>query len=179
MENIKIKGELLFTLNSKQQWVNRVPSILPDKIRRNEKFLWVDKNGNIFESGEDFTNAEKIDSYPCKVYRLFTVTQAVAKADKDVSNNNKITRNEIAAKQQENLQKIEPRTNDKSIAYGFHLTKEQLQKCVKWKNSLPKKHFGAIQGEYSFVFTETTLGEIVKVKRVDGFEIDITDYDSF
>lgn len=80
MENITLKAELLFELESKQEWINRVPRILPEKIRGGEQWVWVDVNGNVFECGADFTAAEKASTYPCKVYRL----QSVA-----VANNNK------------------------------------------------------------------------------------------
>lgn len=73
METIQVKGELLFELASKQQWVNRVPHILPDKIRAGETWIWVDKNGNVFECGADFMAAEEHETYPCKVYRLSNV----------------------------------------------------------------------------------------------------------
>lgn len=82
METIKVKGELLFELASKQQWVNRVPHIMPEKTRGGEQWLWVDKNGNVFESGADFEMAEKINTYPCKVYRLCAVRIANEKKSK-------------------------------------------------------------------------------------------------
>ena len=72
---IEINAELLFELTNKQDWVNKVPRILPPKIRHDEKFIWVDKNGNVFESGADFIDAEKHDTYPCKVYRTKTVSE--------------------------------------------------------------------------------------------------------
>lgn len=70
----EVKGELLFTLTSKQDWINKVPRILPDKTRCAEQWLWVDKNGNNFESGADFMAAEKNNTYPCRVYRLCSVS---------------------------------------------------------------------------------------------------------
>ncbi len=76
MENITVKGELLFELESKQQWVNRVPNILPDKTRAGEQWIWVDSNGNVFECGADFSAAEKAATYPCKVYKLQSVAVA-------------------------------------------------------------------------------------------------------
>lgn len=82
MEKITVNGEFLFELASKQQWINRVPGILPDKTRAGESWVWVDKNGNVFECGADFMAAERIDSYPCKVYRL----RSVAIAEKLPSN---------------------------------------------------------------------------------------------
>lgn len=74
IEKIVVTGEFLFELESKQDWINRVPRILPDKIRKNETWLWLDKNGNVFECGEDFINAEKHETYPCKVFRLYSVS---------------------------------------------------------------------------------------------------------
>lgn len=73
MEEITVKGELLFELESKQQWINRVPGILPDKIRAGETWIWVDINGNVFECGKDFMAADEKATYPCKVYRLQNV----------------------------------------------------------------------------------------------------------
>ena len=77
MEKITINGELLFELISKQDWVNRVPKILPDKTRAGETWLWVDINGNVFECGKDFMVAEDKATYPCKVYRLQNVAGAI------------------------------------------------------------------------------------------------------
>ena len=74
MEKVTFNGELLFELSSKQDWINRVPGILPQKIRGNEQWIWVDKNGNVFESGKDFSAAEKQNTYPCKVYRVQLVS---------------------------------------------------------------------------------------------------------
>jgi hypothetical protein len=82
MEKIEVNGEFLFELASKQQWVNRVPQILPDKIRAGETWVWVDKNGNVFECGADFIAAEKHDTYPCKVYRLCNVAGWATKCKK-------------------------------------------------------------------------------------------------
>lgn len=76
MENITVKGEFLFELQSKQQWLQKVPSILPEKTRGGEQWLWVDKNGNVFEKGLDFSVAEEKATYPCKVYRLQSVSVA-------------------------------------------------------------------------------------------------------
>ena len=70
IENITVKGELLFELKNKQQWVNRVPQIMPDKTRGGEIWVWIDINGNLFENGRDFDIAEEKATYPCKVYRL-------------------------------------------------------------------------------------------------------------
>lgn len=74
MEQIKVNGILILELQSKQDWVNKVPSQLPSKSRGAENYLWVDKNGNVFECGADFKAAEEQSSYPCKVYKLQNVS---------------------------------------------------------------------------------------------------------
>ncbi len=74
MENITVKGEFLFELKSKREWVNRVPYILPEKIRSGEQWIWVDKNGDVFEKGSDFEAAELKATFPCRVYRLSNVS---------------------------------------------------------------------------------------------------------
>lgn len=51
-----------------------MPDILPEKTRAGESWVWVDKNGNVFESGADFSAAEKNNTFPCKVYRLVNVS---------------------------------------------------------------------------------------------------------
>ena len=76
MESITVKAEFLFELKSKQDWINRVPKILPAKTRGGEQWLWIDKNGNNFELGIDFEVAEQQSTYPCKVYRLQSVSAA-------------------------------------------------------------------------------------------------------
>lgn len=77
MEQISVNAEFLFELQSKQQWINRIPQILPNKIRGGEQWIWLDKFGNVFEAGADFSAAENLDSYPCKVYRVVNVNTAL------------------------------------------------------------------------------------------------------
>ncbi len=69
MEKITCNGTLILTLNSKQDWIRKVPNMLPDK-RRAEQRLWIDTNGNILTIGEDFQAAEVMCTYPVKVYSL-------------------------------------------------------------------------------------------------------------
>ena len=76
MEKITVNAEFLFELSSKQDWVNRVPRILPKKTRGAEQWIWIDINGNVFECGADFSAAEKQETYPCKVYRLASVVSS-------------------------------------------------------------------------------------------------------
>lgn len=75
MEKVLVQAEFLFELISKQDWVNNVPKILPKKKHLNEQWLWIDKNGHIMQRGADFSAAERLNSYPCKVYRLVTVSE--------------------------------------------------------------------------------------------------------
>jgi hypothetical protein len=75
MEKITCNGELILTLNSKNDWIKKVPNHLPEK-RKAEQRLWIDANGNCLGCGEDFMVAEEIDSYPVKVYSLRRVAEA-------------------------------------------------------------------------------------------------------
>lgn len=77
MSTVTLKAELLFELKSKADWVNKIPNILPDKIRGGEHFLWVDAQGNVFESGKDFSAAETLGTYPCRVYRTTAVHETL------------------------------------------------------------------------------------------------------
>lgn len=75
METIKLNAVFLFELQSKSEWVNKVPRILPEKTRGGEQWVWVDKNSNVFQRGIDFEAAEATNSYPCKVYKLVSVSE--------------------------------------------------------------------------------------------------------
>jgi hypothetical protein len=72
-EVIEVRAELLFELASKDEWVRRVPQCLPKKTRAGETWIWIDKNGDVFECGADFMAAEEMNTYPCKVFRLSNV----------------------------------------------------------------------------------------------------------
>ena len=78
MEKITCNGELIITLENKQDWVNRIPEELPEK-RKAEQRIWIDKNGNCLAIGEDFSAAENVESYPVKVYSLQRVAEAAEK----------------------------------------------------------------------------------------------------
>lgn len=66
---VSVKATLLLTLKSKSDWVRKCPDCLPEKNRAGEKFLFLDANDNVLESGVDFMHAEEIGSYPVRVYR--------------------------------------------------------------------------------------------------------------
>jgi hypothetical protein len=72
--DIKVRGELITVLKSKQDWINRIPDVLPEK-RKAEQRLFTDKNGNCLTIGEDFSSAERIGSYPVFVYSLQRVSE--------------------------------------------------------------------------------------------------------
>lgn len=61
----------------------------------------------------------------------------------------------------------------------FELSPEQVEKYEKWHKSLKKIDYGTTGGGYSFIFTPTGLGDIVKVRRDDGQEIDLTEEDKW
>ena len=71
-------GELVLTLESKRDWVRKVPAYLPEKTRA-ERLIWLDANNNSLTIGEDFSAAEKMKSYPVKVYRVTRVAEAQEK----------------------------------------------------------------------------------------------------
>ena len=77
METINVKAELLLILDSKQDWVNKVPRRLPPKQTAAEERIWIDSQGCILALGEDFTAAETLKTYPVKVYRLVRVIEAL------------------------------------------------------------------------------------------------------
>lgn len=61
----------------------------------------------------------------------------------------------------------------------FELSEEQEKKYDEWRKSLPKADYGTIGGGYTFCFTPTGLGDIVKVKRDDGHELDLTESENW
>ena len=77
METIKLKAELLLILDSKQDWVNKVPRRLPPKQTATEERIWNDAQGHVLSLGEDFKAAETLKTYPVKVYRLVRVVEAL------------------------------------------------------------------------------------------------------
>lgn len=78
LEEVKpcFNAELILTLESKNEWVRKVPRHLPEKNYYNEQFIWIDANGNTLVMGEDFAAAERMDSYPVRVYRHIRVSDA-------------------------------------------------------------------------------------------------------
>lgn len=63
----------------------------------------------------------------------------------------------------------------------FTLDESEKKKLESWldKKDL-SRYTGAIGGRFTYSFTNTNLGQIVKVTdNLDGTEIDLTDYESW
>jgi len=63
----------------------------------------------------------------------------------------------------------------------FTLTPEQVQRIEAWKDEHNRgKYSGAIGGRYTYSFTPTSLGVIVKVRdNLINEELDVTEYDEW
>lgn len=65
----------------------------------------------------------------------------------------------------------------------FVLSAEQYKKYDEWRKEKNKKkgevYVGAVGGAYSFCFTPTGIGTLVKVTCADGTELDLTEYEYF
>jgi len=67
----------------------------------------------------------------------------------------------------------------KAVGMGFNINQTQFESLKKWKASLPKIESATIGGAYTYEFTPTSIGLEIKVKRVDGKEIDLTEYEKW
>ena len=65
------------------------------------------------------------------------------------------------------------------MARTFELTDEQEKKYNEWRKSKGEIYVGAIGGAYEFCFIPTGLGDILKVKCVDGTELNLTDFNDW
>ncbi len=62
----------------------------------------------------------------------------------------------------------------------FALTEEQTQRLRDWSASRPFIGAGAIGGRYTYQFTPTNIGLIIKIEDVLGKEtLDLTDYEDW
>ena len=63
----------------------------------------------------------------------------------------------------------------------FEITEEEVAKIEKWKETLDEipEDVNGKDLQFEYVFYPTGLGIIKLVRRVDGAEIDITDYDKW
>ena len=65
---------------------------------------------------------------------------------------------------------------------SFELYESQFKKYVEWHEKLEEtnpKYYGAAGGGYSFIFTPTGIGDIVRVRRDEGEELDLTEEDTW
>jgi hypothetical protein len=61
----------------------------------------------------------------------------------------------------------------------FEINDKQVKQIKEWKDTLPKIPTGVTGDGYTYCFGYTSVGDVVTVKRFDGHEIDITEYDNF
>jgi len=61
----------------------------------------------------------------------------------------------------------------------FILSQKQLDKVEEWKKTLSKEPDTAIGGAFTYEFTPTSIGTIIKVKYHNGTSIDLTEYEDF
>ena len=76
--------------------------------------------------------------------------------------------------------------------FSYSFTPAQVKRLAEWeaeqdqewvKSNKPgrsfdgKAYYGAIDGALTYMFTQTGIGTIVKVKHIAGTVIDLTDYD--
>ena len=62
--------------------------------------------------------------------------------------------------------------------YDFNLSPEDIVKFSDWRGTLPKAETGACGGRYTFSFTPTSIGTVVKIEDgISGEVLDLTDYD--
>lgn len=62
---------------------------------------------------------------------------------------------------------------------NFSLTPQQLQTFRTWSAKFTGEKVGAIGGAFTFSFTHTSVGIIIKVTHFKGETLDLTDYDTF
>lgn len=65
-----------------------------------------------------------------------------------------------------------------NILKTLHCTDDEISKLIEWMSKF-KSSTAAIGGEFTYCFTPTGLGTIVKVKHYQGEELDLTDYESW
>ena len=62
----------------------------------------------------------------------------------------------------------------------FTITEEQARKAAEWMAQRKVKEQGAIGGQFTFQFTNTSIGQIKTVSDCVSKEtLDLTDYDMF
>jgi hypothetical protein len=64
---------------------------------------------------------------------------------------------------------------------NFTLTEKEMEEIRIWNDSLPKPVEDVFGKEYcyQYIFHPTGLGIIKLIRRLDGYELDLTDYSTF
>jgi hypothetical protein len=64
---------------------------------------------------------------------------------------------------------------------NFTLTEKEMEEIRIWKDSLPKPVDDVFGKDYCYhyIFHPTGLGIVKLVRRLDGYELDLTDYSTF
>lgn len=61
----------------------------------------------------------------------------------------------------------------------FEFSQDQLDKFYEWQETLPDAYFGCDNNGIKIIFYQTSLGTIVKAKRREGEEVDLTEWEHF
>lgn len=61
----------------------------------------------------------------------------------------------------------------------FELSETQIKKFIAWQESLSNAYFGVDSNGITIEFPQCSIGIIVKAKRREGEEIDLTDWNNF
>ncbi len=61
----------------------------------------------------------------------------------------------------------------------FCLSQAQKLKFKEWAKENRLAYAGAVGGEYTFCFTPTSIGTVIKVKHATGAELDLSDYENW
>lgn len=73
-----IGAEFLFEFANKQQWIDKAQSWFSPYLSLAEKTICLDTGGDVLTTGKDFADAEVLQTYPVKVYRLVRVSEVYA-----------------------------------------------------------------------------------------------------
>ena len=69
------------------------------------------------------------------------------------------------------------------MAFNFTVPDDEATKYQKWREEhnevCPQTEVGAIGGKFTWLFTPTGLGCILRLKCACGEEIDLTDYENW
>lgn len=75
-KTVGVSVDFVCRLASKQDWVNKIPAVLPDKDAA-ETWLFIDQQGNQLTTGQDFQAAEELGTYPVDVYKPTRVSSRI------------------------------------------------------------------------------------------------------